>query len=162
LCRNRSASPGRFTLAALLLIAPLVSCRLTLPIDGFLPAPLAATLTATIIALRSQPSPPSPAAGPAIFLDQGCDGCHKLAAVPGAEGIVGPELSSIGAVAAQRVPGMSARDHIYQSIVSPNAYVVADCGAGRSCPSHVMPENFGSMLTPQQLDTLIDFLLRQR
>lgn len=55
---------------------------------------------------------------------------------------------------------MSARDYIYQSIVPPNAYFVADFGAGRSCPSYVMPENFDSTLTQQQLDTLIDYLLR--
>ncbi len=160
--QNRNAIPARITLTALLLIGPLVGCRLTVPINSFLPPSLSVAITATIVALRNQPKTSSPATGSAIFLDHGCDGCHTLAAIPGAVGIVGPDLSKIGAVAAQRVPDMNAREYIHQAIVLPNAYIVDDCGAQRSCPSHVMPENFASTLTGQQLDTLIDYLLRQR
>ena len=87
---------------------------------------------------------PSPAAGREIFLDQGCAGCHTLAAAD-ATGTVGPNLD-------QTLTGES-RQAIRRSIVEPNADITEGFSAG------VMPQDFGEKLSQQQLDQLVDFLL---
>lgn len=83
----------------------------------------------------------------------GCVTCHSLT-----EGqvLVGPSLAEIGVDAAQRVSGMSARDYIEQSIVDPNAYVVADF------KSDLMPQDWGEVLDDAQIAALVDYLLTLR
>lgn len=51
----------------------------------------------------------------------GCSNCHKI---NGQGGTVGPDLSKIGTVAAQRKPGMPAAGYIQESIQNPGAFVV--------------------------------------
>ena len=48
-----------------------------------------------------------------------CIACHTLAGVPGAVGLVGPDLSHIGTDAANRKDGLSAAEYIYESIMNP-------------------------------------------
>lgn len=87
---------------------------------------------------------------PTIGSSPGCSTCHSLE--PGTI-IVGPSLAGVGSRAAERVPGMSAEEYIRQSILEPDAYVVEGFNAG------VMPKNFGDILTEEQLDNLVAFLL---
>jgi cytochrome c len=61
-------------------------------------------LLAACAACAPAPAPPAavPLAGsePArkpLFIEAGCGGCHTLAGVPGATGLVGPNLTNIGA-----------------------------------------------------------------
>ncbi len=85
-----------------------------------------------------------------VGVNTGCHICHSLQ--PNTV-IVGPSLAGIATRAASRVPGMSAEEYIRQSILQPNAYVVPGFPAG------VMPSNFSELLTAEQLDDLIAFLL---
>jgi hypothetical protein len=74
---------------------------------------------------------------------------------------VGPDLSSIGILAAQRVPGESASDYLRASIVVPEAYLAPDCPNG-PCLAGIMPGDYANRLTAGQIDTLVDFLLEQK
>jgi mono/diheme cytochrome c family protein len=83
--------------------------------------------------------------GMQIFLDQ-CAACH------GAADGTGPSLGGMGERAATRIPGMAAADYLYQSIIDPNAYTVPGY-------QNVMPTDFAQKLTPQQISSLVTFIL---
>ena len=87
--------------------------------------------------------------GLAGLLASGCGACHVIDSVAAAAGSVGPDLSHAGSE-------LSA-DLIRQSIVDPGAVIAEDCPSG-PCPDGVMPANFGTLLSAQQLDDLVDFL----
>lgn len=87
--------------------------------------------------------------GQAVFVSNGCGACHIINSVPQARGQVGPDLSTIGA--------KYDAAYIRESIVSPNAVIAAGCPGG-PCAAGVMPRQFGTLLTPEQLDSLVDFL----
>ena len=97
-----------------------------------------------------------PDMGRRLFLEEvpgvnaGCRLCHSLE--PGVR-LVGPSLYDIGKVAGQRVPGMSAEEYLYQSIVDPDAYVVPGYPAG------TMPPDARERLTEEQIQDLVAFLL---
>lgn len=121
----------------------------------------AATATAT-----SSPAPtatPRPIDGrePAeIILNAGCGSCHKIGSI-GEAHKVGPDLSNIGTVAAERVAGVPAVAYIRQSILEPNAYIAPHCPNG-PCLPNIMPQDYAQRLSPEQIETLVAFLLQQR
>jgi mono/diheme cytochrome c family protein len=84
------------------------------------------------------------AAGAELFNSQGCSGCHTLAAA-GSSGTTGPNLDGA-------LKGKSA-DFIETSIVNP-ADEVAE-----GDPPDVMPTNFGEVMTPEQIDSLVAYLV---
>jgi len=100
---------------------------------------------------ETKAGPTDPAA---IFTQFGCAACHTLAAA-GSNGLVGPALDGIGTRAAEREPGVSAQDYIVQSITDPGAYVVPGFADG------LMPRDFKSRLSDDQLRILVEFLLAQ-
>jgi mono/diheme cytochrome c family protein len=87
-----------------------------------------------------------------IFNNAGCNACHQLDPL-GSVGGVGPNLTQVGA--------RLTVDEIKQSIEMPNAVIAAECPAG-PCPQGVMPQNFKDRLTPEQIDTLANFLVQQK
>ena len=97
-----------------------------------------------------------PEMGRRLFLEEvpgvnaGCRLCHSLE--PDVR-LVGPSLYDIGATAADRVPGLSAEEYLYQSIVEPDAYVVPGYPAG------TMPPDARERLTEEQIQDLVAFLL---
>ena len=93
-----------------------------------------------------------PARGEQIFLAQPCHTCHRD--VP-----VGPAFSAdppLATVAEGRKSGYSAELYLYESIVSPNAYVVS------GFQKDVMPADYGMMLTEQELADVIAYLMTFR
>jgi hypothetical protein len=78
----------------------------------------------------------------------------------GEAGKVGPDLSSIGVLASQRVPGETASDYLRTSIIDPEAYIAPDCPNG-PCLEGIMPGDYDRRLTVEQIDKLVDFLLEQ-
>ncbi len=92
------------------------------------------------------------------MVKSGCGGCHIIPQVPGAAGQVGPDLSEIGAQAGTRVEGMDAAEYLYQAIVDPNAFVAPECPLG-PCPPNVMPANFADILSEEEIQAIVDFLV---
>ena len=94
--------------------------------------------------LRLAPtSTPRPVAGDTaeeIARISGCDNCHLIGDM-GEAGKVGPDLSSIGVLASQRVPGESASEYLRASIVDPEAYIAPDCPNG-PCLEGIMPGDY--------------------
>jgi cytochrome c oxidase subunit II len=113
------------------------------------PAPPSTTQTTTT---SSSTTPISPsAAGLTVFNSNGCSSCHTLSAAK-ATGTVGPNLDKLVSYAHQAHQPLEA--FVHQSIVDPNAYIQP------SYPKGVMPENFGHLLTKEQLDALVTFLVQ--
>jgi cytochrome c oxidase subunit 2 len=97
-------------------------------------------------------SSPSPSvAGAAIFKNNGCGACHTLTAA-GASGKVGPDLDTLPQWAAEAKQPLAA--FVRTSIVSPNAYIQP------GYPKNVMPQTFATALSKQQLNALVQYLIR--
>ncbi len=88
--------------------------------------------------------------GKSVFVSSGCGSCHTLKAA-GASGTVGPDLDKLSTWAAQAKQPLA--PFVRESIVSPNAYVQP------GFPRGVMPQTFGTSLSKQQLDALVQFLV---
>lgn len=97
------------------------------------------------------PAPTAPATAQALQLFQQlqCGVCHTIEGV--STGQLAPELSHIGSVAADRQPGVPARDYIQQSLLDPAAFMVEGFNP-------IMPSIEGR-LSPEQLQALVDYLL---
>ncbi len=78
-----------------------------------------------------------------------CSTCHALQ--PGAV-VVGPSLAGIATRAGTRIPGMSAEDYIRDSILHPSHFVVPGF-------PDAMVKDFGTILTADQINDLIAFLM---
>ena len=89
-------------------------------------------------------------AGAAVFANNGCAACHTLSAVKAA-GKVGPDLDKLPAEAARAKQPLDA--FVRASITDPNAYIEP------GFPKNVMPPTFGTSLSKQQLDALVQYLI---
>jgi mono/diheme cytochrome c family protein len=90
--------------------------------------------------------PPKVPGGPGaqVFANNGCGGCHTLAAA-NAGGVTGPNLDEV-------LPGVSA-EKIHEDIVDPNAEIAAGYSA------NVMPTIYGETISEEELEDLVEFLL---
>lgn len=95
-----------------------------------------------------------------IIQGSGCGSCHVIG-VLGQPGKVGPDLSNIGNTAGRRIPGVSAEQYIRQSILDPGAFIAPECPDG-PCLDGIMPRMYAQSLSPEQQETLVDFLLEQK
>jgi mono/diheme cytochrome c family protein len=86
-------------------------------------------------------------AGAQVFNNAGCGSCHKLSGVEGAIGTTGPDLSEV-------LPGVSA-EKIHEDIIDPNAEIAQGYAA------NIMPQNFGEMLSEEELEQLVEFLVEK-
>lgn len=83
--------------------------------------------------------------GKSIFVAN-CGGCHTLADA-GTGGTTGPNLNGIGKQGAAAIE---------ESIIDPNAKIASGFSAG------AMPGNFGETLSPEELEKLIEYLVKQK
>jgi mono/diheme cytochrome c family protein len=90
-------------------------------------------------------APPKVAGGPGaqVFANNGCNGCHTLKAA-GASGVTGPDLDEV-------LPGQS-EAMIEESVVNPNKEIA------KGYPPNVMPQNFGQLLSEEELEQLVKYL----
>ena len=96
-------------------------------------------------------SDPAAGEGRALFLSKGCGGCHILSdAKTGAS--VGPQLNGLRNAAT--IKGGASREYLKRAILEPDAEIVPGFRAG------IMPSDYEEKLTDEELDTLIDYLLR--
>ena len=93
--------------------------------------------------------------GKAVYAANGCAGCHGE---PGGAGIIGPNLAGVATRGPEEVPGLTAEEYIHQSIVDPNAFIVAQCPAG-PCQPNLMPQTFGTTLSEAELNGFVQYLL---
>ena len=99
----------------------------------------------------------APARGRELFRTKhGCALCHGDPAVPGSQ-IRGPDLSAIGARGAERVPGLSAAQYVYDSIRDPDAYHAEAPVAPDGTLLETMPV---PTLTEQEAADLVAYLLQ--
>jgi mono/diheme cytochrome c family protein len=91
-------------------------------------------------------APPRVPGGPGaqVFANNGCGGCHTLAAA-NAGGVTGPDLDEV-------LPGQSAA-MVEKSIVDPNSVIA------KGYPPNVMPATFGEALSKKELEDLVQYLL---
>lgn len=82
--------------------------------------------------------------GAQVFDEQGCGGCHTLSDA-GSTGTVGPVLDDA-------LKGQSAK-FVETSIVDPNAEIE------QGFPPNTMPDNYGEILSPEELDALVSYLV---
>jgi mono/diheme cytochrome c family protein len=94
------------------------------------------------------------ARGQLVFLNRGCTGCHTIEGLSTAT--IGPNLTTIGTVAATRNPGQSAEEYIRESILNPSAHLV------EGFQDNIMPKNFGELIPAPELDDLVAYLLAQQ
>jgi mono/diheme cytochrome c family protein len=117
-------------------------------VDIYMPADLvtgedAADVAAYVASVAGVPGIKPPEFVPSEFFATNCGGCHTLSQA-GTTGTIGPNLDQV-------LPGMSAAE-ISQDITDPNAQITP------GFPGGVMPQNYGTTLTPQQLQQLVQFL----
>jgi mono/diheme cytochrome c family protein len=92
-------------------------------------------------------APPEVEGGPGaqVFANNGCGTCHTLAAAKSG-GVTGPNLDE----------SLSSSDDeaaIEEMIVDPNAEIV------KGYPPNVMPQNFGALLSDEELKDLVEYLM---
>lgn len=124
------------------------------------PTPAATQTSPNGVAVRPTPRPVMGDTAEEIVLNSGCGACHVIGAL-GEAGKVGPDLSNIGIVAGQRVPGQPAAEYLRNSILYPDLFLTADCPNG-PCVASAMPGDYYLRLTDEQIDTLVAFLLEQQ
>lgn len=105
------------------------------------------------------------AAARQLLISQGCIGCHTIESVPEAIGQIGPNLSHI----ASEAPGLiasqgykdsggtatSVREYLRESILKPSQFLVPACPTG-ACPDYVMPRDFKTRMTAEEIEILLD------
>lgn len=82
-------------------------------------------------------------AGAQVFANNGCGGCHTLAAA-NSGGTTGPDLDEV-------LPGQS-EEMIKESVVNPEAELAKGYSAG------IMPQEFGEKLSEEELEQLVKYL----
>jgi cytochrome c oxidase subunit 2 len=114
--------------------------------SGKVVAPVPVTIIGTV-----PQAPSGTAAGKALFLSNGCGGCHTYKPA-GTAGKVGPDLDNLATDAKKANQG-SVEAYTRKSIEDPGAYVVP------SYPNGVMPAYKGK-LTDSQINDLVAFLTK--
>jgi nitric oxide reductase subunit C len=100
-------------------------------------------------------------AGPAaVQLPPACAACHMVAGTA-ASGRTGPELTHIGAIAAERIASddyagdaETPQQYIRESILTPDAYIVAGPGTTTGDGSSRMPAWIATALGPGEVESL--------
>ena len=91
-----------------------------------------------------------------------CASCHTIDGV--SQGVLGPDLSTIGSLAANRLPGYSAEEYIRESIVEPDAYTAGTAdGLDQDYQEGLMSATMaGIQLSDEDVDLLVEYLLEQQ
>lgn len=89
--------------------------------------------------------------GRVVFTSNICTACHTITNL--STGVGGPALDGLGSRAGETIAGMTAEEYIRNSILDPAAYLV------EGFTTLEMPKNFGEILTSDEIEDLIAFLL---
>jgi hypothetical protein len=125
-----------------------------------------ATLSPDVTPTETTTPAPSPTPQPlqgedieTILTGSGCGSCHSIGE-HGERRKVGPDLSNISSVAGKRIEGVSAEEYLRQSVIDPNAFIAEQCPNG-ACLANIMPADYGTRLSAEQVEMLVGFLMEQ-
>jgi len=95
----------------------------------------------------------------------GCAACHVIPGVPGASGVLGPDLSKIAALFEDyKTKGLysgkatTLAEFIQESILEPAAFLAPECPNG-ACQAGLMPANFSTTLSDEEVQAIVEHLL---
>jgi cytochrome c oxidase subunit 2 len=131
-------------------------------VPGYIPGGSSSAPSSSSGSSSSSGTSTSPSAGAStataksVFTSAGCSGCHTLAAA-NATGTVGPDLdarlkSDCATAASKQARGATLEECIRTAITKPYAYIPSGYSSG------IMPADFGTRLTSDQIDALVNFL----
>ncbi len=90
--------------------------------------------------------------GKSLYVTYGCSGCHGIPD-EGIAAAIGPAQDNLAEVGATRIPGMTALQYVYESILHPSDFIAPDCPNGPCTgPPSAMPANFGDRMAPNPSD----------
>ncbi len=98
---------------------------------------------------EAPPEKPDLATVAALVQKGGCAECHTIAGIEGALGDLGPEWC---VPAKEYQEGAITLAFLRESILDPNADVE------EGFPANIMPQNFGDLFTPDEIDALVTFI----
>ncbi len=97
------------------------------------------------------------------FKKGGCGACHVIPGVAGAAGEIGPDLTNIGDVAAERIQSSdytssstTAAEYILESIKIPDVFIAPDCPSG-PCQDGAMP-SLAEIFSDKEMGAVVDYL----
>ncbi|KAA0276016.1 MAG: nitrite reductase, copper-containing [Chloroflexi bacterium] len=100
----------------------------------------------------------------AAFQKGACGSCHKIAGIPNAVGVVGPDLSDASMLAEEHMlsegysgAATNIEDYLHESLVDPNLFISPSCPTG-ACAPNVMPANLSETLTTDEINAIVDYL----
>ena len=100
----------------------------------------------------------------AAFRNGACGACHVIPGIPNAQGMIGPDLSQMGDLAAERIGASeyqgeadSVDAYLRESITDPDIFVPAECPTG-PCQPGQMPAKLGNLLSEEQISVIVDYL----
>ena len=95
-------------------------------------------------------------------VEYGCAACHGGADSDASWNGTGPWSGLLSEMAGERIDGYTAEQYVYESIIHPNAFVVAECPNGACAVPSAMPGNFGERMTnPQDIADIMTWLLQR-
>ena len=175
ICEVELCTPGLMTEAV---TGGLTDDEVDLLVEFLMSATTAAEVEAPVVDVMvpttpadTPPDEPAPAEGlvaegQALFMNAPanvgpqalwCSECHAIEGL--ADGLIGPDLTNIGSVAASRKPGTSAEDYLVESLRNPDGFIPD--GVERATPGLMTLAIVGG-LTDEQVDALVAFLLAQQ
>lgn len=99
--------------------------------------------------------------GQALFTGRlACFTCHGTPGAPG-QSTVGPPLDGVGRIAQTRVPGLSAAQYLYESLLHPDAFVAPVCARGQPCEQPSTMPFYGEVMSLGDMADLVAFLATQ-
>jgi mono/diheme cytochrome c family protein len=122
--------------------------------------------TLTVQSGDAQPAGQGDAArGAKLFAERPCVSCHDVTR-PWPGGDICPNLGNIATEAARIVrsreyhgKARTPAEYIRESIVDPNVYIVPGASYRTADGQSVMPKDFGTTLSPAEIDDLVAYLL---
>ncbi|HBO84433.1 MAG: hypothetical protein A2073_00480 [Deltaproteobacteria bacterium GWC2_42_11] len=99
----------------------------------------------------AETAPASPAKKPEELVAKlGCGVCHKIAGQPG---VLGPDLTKIGAARKE--------DYIRRAVLDPDADIAKQCPTGPCLPG-VMPKDYKDKMTAGEFEMLVKFMANSK
>ena len=100
----------------------------------------------------------------AAFQKGACGSCHKISGIPGAVGVVGPDLSEISSMAEEHLAdsaytgtATNVEEYLHESIMDPNLFLAPKCPTG-ACAPNVMPATLADALTTDEINSIVGYL----